>query len=180
MSQSFYSSINFELRMGNTKLVDPIVINLDGSFPMLDSDRFEFDIDMDGTSDLVPYLIGNSGFLAMDKNHDGIINNGSELFGPSTGNGFLELSYYDSDGNNWIDENDPVFSSLRIWLKSGDRDILVALGEVGIGAIYLGNVFSLINYRDYTGDIIGIAKNTGIVLKEEGQPLIIQHIDMRV
>lgn len=53
--------------------------------------------------------------MALDVNYDGIINDGRELFGPRTGNGFLELAEFDIDGNNWIDENDPIFEKLRIW-----------------------------------------------------------------
>ena len=45
----------------------------------------------------------------LDLNNDDIITNGNELFGPRTGNGFTELSVYDEDGNNWIDEKDLVY-----------------------------------------------------------------------
>ncbi len=37
----------------------------------------------------IAFATGNSGFLAFDKNADGMINDGSELFGPESGNGFL-------------------------------------------------------------------------------------------
>lgn len=45
-------------------------------------------------------------FLALDKNGDSVINDGKELFGAATGQGFKELAIYDSDKNYWIDEND--------------------------------------------------------------------------
>ena len=41
---------------------------------------------------------GNA-FLSLDKNSDGIINDGSELFGAASGNGFADLAKYDEDGN---------------------------------------------------------------------------------
>ncbi len=37
------------------------------------------------------------------------------FFGPRTGNGFAELSVYDEDGNNLIDENGPVYDQLSVW-----------------------------------------------------------------
>ncbi len=55
-----------------------------------------------------------SGFLALDLNNEGIIINGNELFGPRTGNAFAELSVHDEDGNNLIDENDPVYDQLSV------------------------------------------------------------------
>jgi hypothetical protein len=45
-----------------------------------------------------------SGLLVIDKNLDGKVNDGSELFGPSTGDGFEKLARYDEDRNGWIDE----------------------------------------------------------------------------
>ena len=65
----------------------------------------------DGRKDNISFVQPGSGFLAVDKNNDGKINNGKELFGPNTGNGFDELAKYDSDGNQWIDESDPSLKS---------------------------------------------------------------------
>ena len=81
-----------------------------------------------------------SGFLALDKNSDGIINDGSELFGTKTGNGFSELAEYDSDGNGWIDENDEVYDQLKVWVKDENgKDTLLSLKEANVGAICLGS-----------------------------------------
>ena len=109
---------------------DPLVINLDGDLPNLSSDTFSFDLDNDGESDQISKLGSRSGFLALDKNDDGIINQGSELFGTMTGNGFGELSEYDLDANNWIDENDSIFDKLRIWLKNEDDNEKVMLAKL--------------------------------------------------
>jgi hypothetical protein len=48
------------------------------------------------------------------KIKDGRVNDGRELFGPRTGDGFAELAAYDDDGNNWIDENDGIHDNLSI------------------------------------------------------------------
>ena len=69
----------------------------------------------------ISFVGSGSGLLALDKNGDGIINNGTELFGPNTQDGFSELSKYDSDGNGWIDENDSVYDNLRICGKGWKR-----------------------------------------------------------
>ena len=76
-----------------------------------------FDIDADGEEESISYLQGGSGYLALDKNGDGVINDGSELFGTKSGDGFADLAEYDADGNGWIDENDPIFDKLLIWAK---------------------------------------------------------------
>jgi len=75
----------------------------------------KFLFNLDSVKEDLPMIRPGSGFLALDLNNDGIIINGNELFGPRTGNGFAELSVYDEDGNNLIDENDPVYDQLSVW-----------------------------------------------------------------
>lgn len=84
------------------------------------------------------------------------INNGTELFGPATGDGFEELAGYDSDGNNWIDDNDPIYDKLRIWMKTADgQDQLFALGEKGAGAIYLNHITTPFAVKDSNNELLG-------------------------
>jgi len=158
---------------------DPLVINLDGSMPNLSTDTFSFDLDNDGKEDQISKLGSGSGFLALDKNNDGKINQGSELFGTLTGNGFGELSAYDEDANSWIDENDSIFDSLQVWLKNEDTNEreLFALGEVGIGAIYLNAQESQFTYKTQTNQTLGEMKNSGIFLYEDGRVGNISQID---
>ena len=158
---------------------DPLIINLDGDIPNLLEDTFSFDLDNDGEKDQISKLGSGSGFLALDKNEDGKINQGSELFGTLTGNGFGELSAYDEDGNSWIDENDSIFDSLQIWLKNEDKNEkeLVGLGEVGIGAIYLNSEASEFTYKTAQNNVLGELKSSGIFLKENGEVGNISQID---
>ena len=80
-------------------------------------------------------------FLLLDRNEDGKINDGSELFGTKSGDGFRDLSEYDEDRNGWIDENDSVFSKLKVWTKDSEgNDKLLNLKQADVGAIYLGNI----------------------------------------
>ncbi|MEA1916566.1 MAG: hypothetical protein U9N42_03440 [Campylobacterota bacterium] len=160
---------------------DPLVINMNGGIPDLSTDTFNFDLDNDGTSDQISRLGSGNGFLALDKNEDGEINQGSELFGTITGNGFEELAHYDEDGNQWIDESDSIFDKLRIWLKNDDESSsekeLVGLGESGIGAIYLNSASSEFTYKTQTNQTLGEMKSCGMFLNEDGTCGNISQID---
>lgn len=182
MSRSYmeYTEVNWQEEV---VMRDPLVINLTGGATGLSDQKFFFDIDSDGKQDSISYLNKGSGFLALDKNGDGRINNGSELFGAKTGNGFAELSAYDTDNNGWIDENDEIYSKLKIWIKNDDNtDTLVDLKTADVGAIYLGN-----NKTDFTlksaetGQVNGQVRRTGVYLKEStGMAQTVQQIDLSV
>jgi hypothetical protein len=181
MSREFASEQDVHIREGDARLCDPLVVNFDGNAPQLTNTKFNFDLDSDGKSDQISTLAGGSGFLALDLNNDGNINNGSELFGTKSGNGFEDLSKYDVDGNKWIDENDAIFDKLRIWTKDENgNDKLFALGEKGIGAIYLGNVNTNFSLKNSDNELQGQVQKTGIFLKENGTAGTIQHIDLAI
>lgn len=160
-------------------LIDPLIINLEGGMPALSDTRFEFDLDNDGTPEEISFAASGSGFLSFDKNNDGIINNGSELFGPGTGNGFDELAGYDLDGNGWIDENDDVFSKLSVWTRDETgNDLLVSLADAGIGAVYLGNAATGFELTDADNALTGKVARSGLFLFENGNVGVIQQIDL--
>lgn len=181
MSRTFVAHNEEHLRLGDAARQDPLVINFSGNAAQLTTDKFSFDLDADGAADRISFVKSGSGFLALDKNGDGVINNGSELFGLATGDGFAELAAYDDDGNRWIDEGDAVFDRLRIWTKDaagGDR--LLALGQVGVGAIYLDNVATQFSVNDASNQQLGQVQSTGIWLGEKGGAGTIQHLDLVV
>ncbi len=180
MSREFYSEQQLSLRAGDA-LKDPLVVNFSGNAVELTERSFSFDIDADGTSDQIAFVGPGSGFLALDRNGDGEINDGSELFGPETGNGFADLSKYDADGNNWIDENDSIYDRLRIWSKDASgNDQLVALGQRGVGAIYLGHIDTPFLLKDAANDTLGAVRDSGIFLEEDGGVGTIQQLDLVV
>lgn len=160
-------------------LVDPLVINLDCDSVQVRDQKFLFDLDGDGTLDNVSMLSQMCGYLALDRNGDGRINDGSELFGAMSGDGFAELAVFDSDGNGWIDENDEIFDKLRIWTKDEyGNDHLVGLGVRGIGAIYLGNVATRFSLTNSKNEVQGVVRQSGVFLKENGEVGTVQQVDM--
>lgn len=159
---------------------DPLVINLDTDAASLSDVSFYFDLDADGKEEEISTLGKGSGFLALDKNGDGKINDGSELFGAKTGDGFGELSQYDGDGNGWIDEGDEVFEKLKVWTKCGSGEAkLLSLKEAGVGAIFLGSQGTQFTLTGAAGDTRGMVRRTGMYLHEDGRAGTVQHVDMK-
>lgn len=178
MSRAFSSEQSVSIMEGDA-LKDPLVINFGGTAAELTQTKFTFDIDADGRDDQISFVSADSGFLALDKNNDGVINNGSELFGAQSGDGFGELAAYDLDGNNWIDENDAIYSGLRIWSKDADgNDTLVALGQQGVGAIYLGRVSTPFSIKDTDNTLQGEVRASGIFVHENGTVGTMQQVDL--
>ncbi|MBP7175727.1 MAG: hypothetical protein KBA53_05850 [Thermoclostridium sp.] len=180
MSRSFVSQTDFSFKAGDAA-IDPLVVNLKGSGASLGSKSYEFDLDADGKLDRIAFTNGGSGFLALDKNKNGIVDNGKELFGPSMGNGFAELALHDMDQNGWIDENDDIYKDLSIWMREdGGEPKLVALGQAGVGAIYLGHVESQFSLKDPANNSLGEIRQSGIFLFENGTAGTIQHVDLAI
>ena len=181
MGRTFARQSSISIRDGDAQSVDPLVINLNGNAAQLTDTKFAFDLDADGTPEQVSFVNSNSGFLALDKNGDGIINDGSELFGPSTGQGFAELAQHDSDGNGWIDESDPIYNRLRIWTRGDDgSQRLFALGEKGVGAIFVGHLETPFALKNGANALQGQVRSTGVYLNEDGTPGTIQQVDLAV
>jgi len=181
MARQSVEESHVQLRGGDAKLKDPLVINFTGNAAQLTNARYRFDIDADGKEENVAFVTPASGFLALDRNHDGKINDGSELFGARSGDGFAELALLDQDHNGWIDENDPAYAELRSWSKRADgQDTLSTLAEKGIGAIYLGAAASEFTLNGPDNHLQGKIRATGITLNEDGTAGTIQQIDLAI
>lgn len=155
-------------------LMDPLVLNFDCDLRSLVHKTFQFDLNSDGVLDTLNSLQPGTGFLALDINNDKKINDGRELFGPATGHGFQELAKYDSDLNGWIDENDPIFSRLRLW--NPGLSSMVNLGDAGVGAICLTHDKSGFMLKDRKNSLMGEVAATGIFLTEAGEVRPMQEI----
>lgn len=179
MSREFmeYSEVSVYDRV---QLCDPLVINLNSNPASVSDQKFLFDIDSDGVKDSVSMLSNGSGFLALDRNGDGVINDGSELFGTKSGNGFADLAKYDEDGNGWIDENDSIFEKLKIWTFDEDgNQKLMDLKEAGVGAMYLGSASTDFTVQSAnTFEVNARIRRTGLFLYENGMAGTMQQVDM--
>ena len=159
--------------------IDPLILQFDGQSPLLTDSTFLFDLDGDGIREDLACPGRGCGFLAFDRNGDGCINNGLELFGPTSGSGFGELALLDSDANQWIDENDPLFDRLSIWNpQKGEGSSLLSLRQAGVGALAVLHAGTGFELQSLGGTILGRIRANGIFLTEKGEVRSLQEIDL--
>lgn len=159
---------------------DPLVINIDAPIAEVSDVKILFDLDCDGEKDEISALSSGSGYLAVDRNGDGIINDGSELFGTTSGDGFADLAQHDLDGNGWIDEAEEIFDKLVIaYIKEDGTQELVKLKDKDVGAIYTGSASTRFSLNDLaTNEERARIRQTGIFLYESGMMGTVQHLDL--
>ena len=179
MSRAFMAETNM-LEVKDYIKMDPLIINLDSNITSVSDQKFFFDLDADGDEESISFAGEGSGFLALDKNNDGVINDGSELFGTKSGDGFKDLAVYDEDGNGWIDENDSIFNKLTVWTKDDKgNDLLIDLKSADVGAIYLDSANFQFSLKDASNNLNAEIKKTGVYLKEStGAAGTISHVDL--
>jgi Ca2+-binding RTX toxin-like protein len=88
-----------------------------------------FDLDSDGYAERTGWISPQDGFLALDANLNGVIDNGSELFGSAQDSGFTILRLSDANSDGIISSLDPIYSSLLIW-QDINQDGLSQSGEI--------------------------------------------------
>lgn len=163
------------------QLKDPLVINFSGSAAELSAEKLSFDLDADGRAESFHFVTSQSGLLTLDLNQDGRVNDGRELFGALSGDGFADLAQYDEDRNGFIDEGDSVYGRLKIWIRSdGGTDQFATLQEKGIGALYLGAIDTPLSLYGADDGLGGAIKATGLFVREEGAIGTLQQIDLVV
>ncbi len=180
MSRSTATNESLSFKAGDA-LIDPLVLNFDGNTVSMGNIKHTFDLNLDGKDDEFSFVGSGSGFLAVDKNGDGKINDGSELFGPTLGNGFDELAAYDEDGNMWIDESDAIFEKLLIWTKDENgNEELYTLKEKNVGALYLNTALTAFELQDAQNKMVAKMKESSVYLSEDGRAGTLQEVDLRV
>jgi hypothetical protein len=149
--------------LGNcTRIGSPLVVDLGGRGIALSDAAHgaSFDLYASGETDRLSWFEEPDAtpLLVLDRNENGAIDDGRELFGSSTpgpgphgatfGNGFDALAAFDADGSGFIDAGDAVYASLRLWTDR-DRDgkstpdELAPLAAFGVRAIGLDYALAL-------------------------------------
>jgi Ca2+-binding RTX toxin-like protein len=124
---------------------DPLVLDLDGDGVELiarESSNVFFDIDADGARESVGWVSADDGFLVLDRNGNGRIDDVNEMFGTLTQSGFTILSALDSNRDQFISSSDARFGDLRVWRdfnQNGESEAneIVSLSSLGITSIDL-------------------------------------------
>ena len=155
---------------------DPLVLDLaNDGFQLLSKENgVYFDENARGLAEKTDWVAPEDALLAIDLNEDGMINDGSELFGTSTRfsdgsvarNAFAALNQYDLNGDNMIDVNDGVFSKLKVWQDKNSDGIsqeneMYSMNDLGIESISLntavesGITSASVKYTDGSSGKIG-------------------------
>ena len=167
-------------RDGKYYIYDPIVLDLDGDgIETVAGAQFNgslFDHDKDGIRTSTGWVKSDDGILVIDRNQDGLINNGGELFGDSVTlkdgtqakHGYAALAEFDSNGDGKVDSNDIDFNKLQVWRDLNQDGIsqkneLFSLADAGVKALNL-------TYKDTNTSLTGgnILAQTGTYEKEDG------------
>ncbi len=178
MSESFHEEYT-RIQSTFSNFIDPLVINVNDSPTAISNQTFYFDLNGDGKEEEINKLAAGHGFLALDRNEDGKINDGTELFGAMTGDGFGELAVFDEDCSGWIDENDPIFEKLRVWSMNEKGEMeLYTLKQSDVGAIFLGRASTEFINHDDENIARAAIRESGIFLHEsDGHAGGVQHVD---
>lgn len=165
----------------------PLMINLQSNAAVFKltspADGVCFDIAGRGTAYQVAWTRedSNSGWIALDRNGNGRVDDGTELFGTATRlrtgeratNGFDALREFDANGDGKVDSDDPVYASLRVWLDLNHNGVsepyeLVPFEQLGISALFTD--FTEMFRRDRNGNLYKY-RGTAAVAGPNGQQL---------
>jgi len=199
--QASYSSMR-SITTTAAALKDPLIIQFGARSIGHITDYAQFDINNDNKQNDLPIFSGDVGYLVFDKNNNNRVDNGGELFGPTTNNGFSELAQLDSNNNGFFDNQDDKFSQVYIWQPKqaktnnneqslgeqpntqANKQNLVSLSQAGIKAISLNAIATQFNFRDQSksgnGAINAQLTQTSFAITENNQALGVHQIDVRL
>lgn len=181
MARHYHEETNVSLRAGDARRKDPLVLNFNGTAAQLSDQHFAFDLLGDGRKQQIAMLAPGNAWLALDRNGNGRIDSGKELFGPQSGNGYADLATLDSDHNGWIDENDPAFSRLKLWSPDEQGNgPLETLARHNVGALYLGQVSTPFELRGSDNADLGALAVSGFYVTNDGYANSLAQIDLTI
>ena len=149
----------------------PLVLDLSGAGIQTQSITAgtKFDLFATGQAINTGWVTGSSGLLVMDRNNDGVINNGAELFGEATAlangekaaNGYIALTAQDSSGDGLITRADTGWSSLKVWVDANGDGVsqaveLKTLDSLGITQMSLAATAST---ETNNGNVVGLVSS---------------------
>jgi hypothetical protein len=149
----------------------PIILDLngDGVKTLSISEGVKFDMFGDGKAINTGWVSSGDGLLVLDRNHDGTINSGSELFGSSTilsngekaPDGYAALRELDSNADGVISSQDAIYADLRVWVDSNSDGVssageLRTLDSLGIATI---NLNAAVGTNTDNGNILGLTSS---------------------
>lgn len=159
--------------------VDPLILDLNGdglATTNLDQSDVYFDLDSNGFAERTAWIDANDGLLVLDRDGDGKITNGQELFGDQTllsngtraTSGFEALREFDDNKDGKIDASDIVYLKLKVWQDLNRDGVsqaeeMKSLADVGIKAINLNSTVT------GAADVMGnIQRRLGSFVKTDG------------
>ena len=162
--------------LGDTKIAamggrTPIVLDLNGDgISTLSMDAgVQFDHDANGIKLHTGWVSSTDGLLVLDRNHDGSINDGAELFGSGTtlangskaADGYVALGELDINHDGLLSSTDAAYANLQVWVDANSDGLstggeLKSLADLGISSI---SVVAERNISKDNGNIVGLTSS---------------------
>lgn len=164
-SREFFQKEEVTIQAGERPKKDPLVLDLTGTGIDLTGveDGTVFDLNADGQAERAATVKDGTGLLWMDRNGNGQLDDGSELFGNVGGavDGFEALSTLDANADGRVDSTDAGFEHLRLRLNNGGQSQDVTLQQAGVAALELQHVALPASLGDSASvDAIGVFQRT--------------------
>jgi len=159
-------------------LKDPLIIQFGDQSIGEISGQEDFNINQDNNIDSLPVFSGDVGYLVYDKNANNKADNGSELFGPTSGNGFNELAQLDENNNGFLDKEDSAYKQLYLWQP--DKNTWLSLADAGIEAISTDAIATPYTFYDQNDEVQAQMRNSSFAISETGRGFGVHQVDVRI
>jgi len=168
------------LEMSASALKDPLIIQFSqqGLGQIIDTQGF--DINSDNKLDTLPVFSGDVGYLVYDKNQNNKADNGGELFGPKSGDGFADLALLDSNNNGFIDSDDDAFEEIYIWQPEADdlAEQWLSLAEANIQAISTSAIATPFSFYNDNNEVSAQLRQSSFALSDAGIGYGVHQVDV--